>query len=195
MKLESIIKDLKSRLSKKRFIHSAGVAEAAKMLASRYGADEDDAYLAGWVHDCAKELSLADMQKIVLNAHMTLDACMMNSRPLLHGPAGSVLAKTRYGISDEQVLKAIYYHTTGRPAMDLMEKIIFLADYIEPSRDFPGVEGLRVLAKDNLASAMVAAYDATLKHLMEQGVFIYPLTFEGRNDLILKQSARSEDKK
>lgn len=195
MKLEAMMEDLKNKLSKGRWIHSSGVAASAKALAARYGADEDDAYVAGWLHDCAKELSLLDMQKVVLKENLNLDPFMLKSRALLHGPAGSVLAKTRYGISNGQILKAIYYHTTGRPSMGLLEKILFLADYIEPSRDFPGVEVLRSLAMQDLDSAMVAAYDATLRHLIDQGVFIYPLTVEGRNDLILKRFAHREDKK
>lgn len=188
MKLEKITKDLKNRLSQKRYRHSAGVADAAKKLAVLYGADPSDAYLAGWVHDCAKELSLPDMQKVVLDAKLSLDSYMMSSRALLHGPAGSILAETRYAISDSHIRSAIYYHTTGHPSMELLEKIIFLADYIEPSRDFPGVDTLRTLAVKDLDAAVLAAYDSTIRHLLDQGVFIYPLTFEGRNDLVVKQN-------
>ena len=87
-------------------------------------------------------MTLSEMQHVVKKAHLTFDDAkhMLGSRALLHGPAGSVLAKTAFGIDDEEIRGAIYYHTTGRVGMTLLEKIVFLADYIEPNRDFPGVE-------------------------------------------------------
>ncbi len=189
MELEEIKLDLKRNLSSKRFTHSAGVATMAKHLAEKYGADPEKAYLAGWVHDCAKELSLSEMQAIVKENGLSLDKYMMASRALLHGPCGSLLAKSRYGIEDRDIASAIYFHTTGQPGMTLLEKIIFLADYIEPSRDFPGVEKLRKKAEQNLDEAVLAAYDSTISHLLDQQAYIYDLTFLGRNDLVLRMQA------
>lgn len=186
MNLDEIKSDLKSRLSKKRYKHSAGVAKMGKHLALLYGADPDKAFLAGWLHDSAKELTLEEMQKIVESAGLKLDPYMLHSRALLHGPAGSVLASTRYGVNDSEIAGSIYYHTTGCPNMTKMEKIIFLADYIEPTRDFPGVDLLRKLADISLDKACLAAYDSTIRHLLDQEAYIYPLTFSGRNDLILE---------
>ena len=194
MKLEDIQKDLKKILSPKRFHHSEGVAAMGKHLAEKYGADPEKAYVAGWVHDCAKELTLSEMQDIVKGAGLSCDDYLLSSRALLHGPAGSVLAETKYGIHDAAIKGAIYYHTTGRKDMTLLEKIIFLADYIEPSRDFPGVDRLRKLAKKDLDEAMLAAYDSTISHLMDQKAYIYDLTFIGRNDLILKHEKAHEKK-
>ena len=84
---------------------------------------------------------------------------------------GSVLAKTAFGIDDEEIRGAIYYHTTGRVGMTLLEKIVFLADYIEPNRDFPGVEDLRLLAEKDLDEAVLAAYDSTISHLIDQEAY------------------------
>ena len=190
MKLEQIQSDLKNILSPKRYHHSSGVADMARHLAELYGADPEKAYLAGWVHDCAKEISLEEMQELVKEAHLTLDAHMMESRALLHGPCGSLLAEKKYGIRDEEVKSAIYFHTTGQPGMTLLEKIIFLADYIEPSRDFPGVESLRKKAEKNLDKAVLAAYDSTISHLLDQEAYIYDLTFLGRNDLLLRMQTK-----
>lgn len=184
MTIDEIKRDLKSRLSSKRYIHSLGVAETAQKLALRYGASPEKAYLAGLVHDSAKELTLQEMREIVSGAHMTPDEEVMNSRALLHGPAGSVLAETVYGITDKEIREAIYYHTTGCPEMPLLDKIIFLADYIEPSRDFPGADSLRKLSGKDLDSAVLAAYDSTITHLINQKQYIYELTFQGRNSLI-----------
>ena len=162
------------------------MAHAAVHLAKKYGGDAKKAELAGWIHDCAKELKLDEMRAVVKDAGLALDEHMLASRALLHGPAGSILARTRYDVDDEEIAGAIFYHTTGRPDMTLMEKIIFLADYIEPQRDFPGVEELRRLAEIDLDRALIASYDCTLRHLMDEGDFIYELTFQGRNNLVLR---------
>ncbi len=192
MKIEKIKKDLEKSLSGKRYRHSAGVADTAKHLAKLYGADTEKAYIAGWVHDAAKELSLADMQAILpADSPIREDGPMLASRALLHGPVGSILIESRYGIDDKEIQGAVRYHTTGRVNMTLLEKIIFLADYIEPSRDFPGVETLRKLAEKDLDRAVLAAYDSTISHLLDQGAYIYDLTFLGRNDLVLRMEKKA----
>lgn len=190
MNLDKIIGELKKELSSKRFHHTEGVAHTARKLALRYGADPEKAYIAGWIHDCAKEMPLSEMQEWTKKDGMRLDPYMMGSRALLHGPAGSAYAKLHFHMDDEEILSAVVYHTTGRPHMTLLEKIVFLADYIEPSRDFPGVEGLRKLAEKDLDEAMLAAYDSTIRHLLDQEAYIYDLTFLGRNDLALQREAR-----
>ncbi|WP_299144077.1 bis(5'-nucleosyl)-tetraphosphatase (symmetrical) YqeK [uncultured Dialister sp.] len=195
MELKDIQNDLQIVLSPKRFRHSRGVAETARHLAEKYGADAHKAYAAGWVHDCAKELSLTEMQHIVQEAGIKADKYLLSSRALLHGPAGSVLTETKYGISDRDIQSAVYFHTTGHPDMTLLEKIIFLADYIEPSRDFPGVDKLRKLAEIDLDEALLAAYDSTISHLLDQKAYIYDLTFTGRNDLILKLKEKTNENK
>ena len=139
MDLIDIQKDLKKILSAKRYRHSAGVADSARALADKYGANAEKAYIAGWVH----------------------------------------------GIDDKDIKSAIFYHTTGRTNMTLLEKIIFLADYIEPSRDFPGVDTIRKLAEKDLNQAVLSAYNSTIKHLIDQDAYIYDLTFLGRNDMVL----------
>ena len=172
MKLTDIKKDLKNRLSERRYVHSAGVAASAYILAEKYGYNPKKAELAGWLHDCAKEMKLEEMQDIIDEQNLQVDEYMRSSRALLHGPAGSIMAKTVYGIKDRDIQNSIFFHTTGRPQMELLDKIIFLADYIEPSRDFPGI------------NIILSAYDATIRHLLAQKEYIYELTFLGRNDLI-----------
>lgn len=143
MKLTDIKKDLKNRLSERRYVHSAGVAASAYILAEKYGYNPKKAELAGWLHDCAKEMKLEEMQDIIDEQNLQVDEYMRSSRALLHGPAGSIMAKTVYGIKDRDIQNSIFFHTTGRPQMELLDKIIFLADYIEPSRDFPGINIIR----------------------------------------------------
>lgn len=184
MKLTDIKKDLKNRLSERRYVHSAGVAASAYILAEKYGYNPQKAELAGWLHDCAKEMKLEEMQDIIDEQNLQVDEYMRSSRALLHGPAGSIMAKTVYGIKDRDIQNSIFFHTTGRPQMELLDKIIFLADYIEPSRDFPGINIIRRNAQKNLDTAVLSAYDATIRHLLDQKGYIYELTFLGRNDLI-----------
>ena len=169
MNIKEIKSKLKGLLKEKRFIHSCGVAATARQLAIHYQyTDVDKAELAGLIHDCAKNLSLTDMQQTAL----------------LHGPVGMILAQKWFAVKDKDILSAIYYHTTGRPNMSLLEKIVFLADYIEPSRDFPGVENLRELSKLSLDKAVLCAYNSTIKHLLDIDAYIYPLTIDGRNNLL-----------
>lgn len=184
MKLTDIKKDLKNRLSERRYVHSAGVAASAYILAEKYGYNPKKAELAGWLHDCAKEMKLEEMQDVIDEQNLQVDEYMRSSRALLHGPAGSIMAKTVYGIKDRDIQNSIFFHTTGRPQMELLDKIIFLADYIEPSRDFPGINIIRRNAQKNLDVAVLSAYDATIRHLLDQKEYIYELTFLGRNDLI-----------
>lgn len=184
MKLTEIQNDLKNRLSERRYVHSAGVAASAYMLAEKYGYDPEKAELAGWLHDCAKEMKLREMQDIIDKQNLQVDEYMRSSRALLHGPAGSIMVKTVYGIEDRDIQDAIFFHTTGHPQMGLLDKIIFLADYIEPGRDFPGINIIRKNAKKDLDVAVLSAYDATIRYLLEQKEYIYELTFFGRNDLI-----------
>lgn len=181
MDIDSIRKELQGSLSKKRFRHTAGVAGAARMLAECYGEDPDRAELAGWVHDCAKEWKLPDMQRWADKKQFVLDPYVRESRALLHGPAGSAYAELHFGILDPEILRAVYFHTTGNEAMSLLEKIVFLADYIEPSRDFPGVDDLRKAAKKGLDRAVLLAYDSTIGHLAADHAFIYGLTVAARN--------------
>ncbi len=197
MEFHRIVKDLEKRLTKKRFRHTAGVSETAKNLALRYGADPNAAELAGWVHDSMKHEKLPVMQALVsenpdsLSGYL-VDEWMWESPNLLHGPAGAVFAATHYGITDTAILSAVACHTTGKPGMSLLDKILFLADYIEPLRDFPGVEEIRRAAGKNLDEACIIAYDTTIRHLAEEHEYLHPLTIDGRNDLILSWNAAHE---
>lgn len=187
MTIKEIKEKLESTLTHKRFVHSLGTSDVAGRLAELYGADKRKAEIAGVLHDCAKELTLSEMQKTVEQEGRQVDDAVLKRRALLHGPAGSVLAKTLYGVYDKEIAQAIYFHTTGRPDMTMLEKIVFLSDYIEPSRDFSGVDQLREKAEKNLDEAVMAAYNSTIRYLLDSDEYIYELTFLARNDLILKK--------
>ncbi|WP_282002130.1 bis(5'-nucleosyl)-tetraphosphatase (symmetrical) YqeK [Veillonella denticariosi] len=179
------IKDAVSRLmGKKRFKHTLGVVEAATRLAERYGVNLDEARLAALLHDCAKEMPLQAMQHLVRGSTYDVDDEMLQNGALLHGLAGMVRAERDFAVTNRDVLEAIRVHTTGKVGMSKLDKIIFLADYIEPNREFPGVDMLRKAADEDLDTAVLLGYDTTLRYLLDQQLSIYPLTILGRNDIL-----------
>ena len=182
MDIKEIETDLSNKLSKKRFIHTLGVVNSAKYLAQKYGANIENAHLAALLHDCAKEIPLLEMRDLVAN--LPCDQDMLHSGALLHGLAGMVLANTQYGVTNPDILEAIRVHTTGKENMSKLDKIIFLADYIEPNRKFPGVNDIRLAAEQSLDAGVLCGFDMTIRHLIDRGDSIYPLTILSRNDLL-----------
>ena len=182
MDIQQIETDLSNKLSKKRFIHTLGVVNSAMYLAKKYGANIEDAHLAALLHDCAKEIPLLEMRDLV--ADLPCDQDMLHSGALLHGLAGMVLANTQYGVTNPDILEAIRVHTTGKENMSKLDKIIFLADYIEPNRNFPGVNDIRLAAEQSLDAGVLCGFDMTIRHLIDSGDSIYPLTILSRNDLL-----------
>lgn len=182
MDIKEIETDLSNKLSKKRFIHTLGVVNSAMYLAQKYGANIEDAHLAALLHDCAKEIPLLEMRDLV--ADLPCDQDMLHSGALLHGLAGMVLANTQYGVTNPDILEAIRVHTTGKENMSKLDKIIFLADYIEPNRKFPGVNDIRLAAEQSLDAGVLCGFDMTIRHLIDSGDLIYPLTILSRNDLL-----------
>lgn len=182
MDIKEIETDLSNKLSKKRFIHTLGVVNSAMYLAKKYGANIEDAHLAALLHDCAKEIPLLEMRDLVVD--LPCDQDMLHSGALLHGLAGMVLANTQYGVTNPDILEAIRVHTTGKENMSKLDKIIFLADYIEPNRKFPGVNDIRLAAEQSLDAGVLCGFDMTIRHLIDSGDSIYPLTILSRNDLL-----------
>lgn len=186
MTFEEIYQDLSRKLTPKRFTHSIGVTDMAETLAKRYGADPTQARLAGLLHDCAKELSLAEMYRWLQVANEVVDSQMMKDGALLHGVVGAIVANYVYHVTDTEILEAIRVHTTGKVGMSILDKIIFVADYIEVNRDFDGVDRLRELAKTDLDQAVLGGYDNTISFLIKQKKEIYSTTILGRNDIIFR---------
>lgn len=192
---EKIKQDLKESLSKHRYTHVLGVAAKARELASQYGSDLDQAEVAGLLHDAAKQKPLEEMQQLARRSFGdSLPAAIMSVGGLLHGYAAVTIAKETYGIQDETLLAALAHHTTGAKHMGTLEKIIFIADYIEVNRDFDGVETLRKLAATDLNLAVLAGYDSTISHLLEQEKPIYAGTVINRNALLLAMQADRKEK-
>ena len=130
--------------------------ETAVKLAERFGADVKKAEIAAIFHDYAKFRPKEEMKQIILDGGGPLEVLNFHHE-LWHAPAGATLVKTEVGITDEDILSAIRFHTSGRPNMTLLEKVIYVADYIEPGRRFPGVEEVRTFAEEDLDLALIQA--------------------------------------
>lgn len=139
MKREEALACVKEQLTEQRYIHTVGVMETAVKLAERFGADLKKAEIAAIFHDYAKFRPKEEMKQIILDGGGPLEVLNFHHE-LWHAPAGAALVKTEVGITDEDILSAIRFHTSGRPNMTLLEKVVYVADYIEPGRRFPGVE-------------------------------------------------------
>lgn len=184
MKIEEAEKAIKAILPEKRYRHSVGVSETAGMLAEQYGGDKDRAKLAGMLHDIVKYFSDDELKTMILRKPGTWGDCLDYSDKLWHAPAGAIYIEETFGITDSDILNAVIYHTTGRKQMTLLEKIIFLADYIEPGRNFPGVDEVREAAKQDLNQAVFLELQKTITHLLSKSQSVYPKTFEAYNDLV-----------
>jgi len=137
---------LEGELSEKRFRHTLGVVETAEHLAIQHGADVNDAKFAALLHDVAKEQNIQVAEKTLISKNEV--GYLEHSKKVWHAPVGAYVAKEKFGIEDGDVLNAIRYHTTGRPAMTLLEKVIFVADYTEPNRTYKGCLQVRDLWDD-----------------------------------------------
>ncbi|MCM3761546.1 bis(5'-nucleosyl)-tetraphosphatase (symmetrical) YqeK [Alkalihalobacillus oceani] len=183
MKREEALQRIKPHLTEHRYVHTLGVLESALMLAERYGADQKKAELAAIFHDYAKFRDKKEMRALV-QERLSDKSILDYGDELLHAPCGAYYVAEEVGLIDEEVLNAIRYHTTGRPGMSLLEKIIFLADYIEPGRVFKGVEEVREIAQKDLDKAIVAALANTVSFLLKRGQLVYPKTIDTYNHLI-----------
>lgn len=163
---QAIREKIREILKPSRYLHTVGVENTAACLAMRYGADMNLAALAGLLHDCAKNLSNKELLSESQKHGLEISEVERRQPFLLHGKLGAFYAKNRYGIDEDSVLDAIAWHTTGHPGMSLLEEIVFLADYIEPSRrEIPGLSEIRRLAFVNLTEAVYLTLKNTLEYL------------------------------
>lgn len=172
-------KDLKNKLPKKRYIHSLGVMYTAIAMAMNEQMDIEPVRLSGLLHDCAKWLN--DEEKIVKckEYHINPTVAENNNKELLHAKIGAYLARDVYGITNDSILNAIRYHTTGRPNMTDLEEIIYIADYIEPNRKpLPNIEEIRYLAFHNRKKCIVKIIENTLSYLEDGNTVIDDTTMD-----------------
>lgn len=165
--IANIRKEMEAVLSAKRYTHTLGVAYTAAALAMAHGESMDNAMTAGLLHDCAKSMHGSELVAICEKAHLNVTAVeRSNPTALLHAKAGAYLAQHKYGVTDNDILNAIRYHTTGRPDMSRLEKILYIADYIEPNRkQLAELEMIRRIAFQDLDWTMEKILANTLAYL------------------------------
>lgn len=164
--IKDLKKDLKKEMDESRYEHTLGVMYTCGALAMRYGYDLDKAMLAGLMHDCAKCMPNAKKLKVAEKNHLEITELERNNPFMLHAKLGAFLAKKKYDIDDEEILSAIRWHTTGRPMMTLLDKIVYVADYIEPKRDkAPNLPQIRQMAFIDLDKALLKILEDILGYL------------------------------
>ncbi|WP_416149290.1 bis(5'-nucleosyl)-tetraphosphatase (symmetrical) YqeK [Salipaludibacillus sp. HK11] len=173
-------------LKPRRFEHTERVVEEATKLAKRYGGDLQTIRLAAILHDYAKYRSSLEMRDMVIKEKNLPNHLLDYGDELLHSFVGAVYVHQELAVDDDSILSAIRYHTTGRAGMTLEEKIVFLADYIEPGRTFSGAKLTRELAEKDLDVACLQSLKNTICYLSENSIAIYPDTFEAYNDFVIK---------
>ncbi len=181
---EHLIGIIKRRLSSRRFHHSLQVAEIAVQMAKIYNINSEKVYLAAILHDYAKGLSGQELLQLAVENNLLEDEVDCEVPDLLHAPVGSFLVQKDLGIKDEEILTAIKHHTLGSVDMSGLDKIVYLADMIEPSRDYPGLERLKCLCFRDLDEAMLFGLESTLKYCLEQERIIHPCTVRTRNHFL-----------
>ena len=173
---------MRTKLQEKRFNHSLNVAEAAKQLAERYGENVERAYICGLLHDIEKNSPEEEQRKYMLR-FPDIPEVVVKTPKLWHAPAGAAFIRDELGITDEEMVSAIKYHTTAKANMTMLEKIIYIADFISDERDYPGVEEVRVAAFDDINKAILIGTRFTLLDLLRQGRVINQDTIDAYNEV------------
>ena len=175
--IKDLKKDLKKEMDDSRFEHTRGVMYTCAALAMRYEYDLEKAMLAGLLHDCAKCMPNAKKLKMAEKHHLEISSLERKNPFMLHAKLGAFLAKKKYDIEDEEILNAIRWHTTGRPDMTLLDKIVYVSDYIEPRRDkAPNLPKIRQLAFMDLDQALIKILEDTLGYLGDSAEHVDAMT-------------------
>ncbi|HEL1770975.1 bis(5'-nucleosyl)-tetraphosphatase (symmetrical) YqeK [Streptococcus suis] len=181
---QALLEKIRAAMKPARFQHVLGVEQAALDLADQYGCDPKKASLAALLHDYAKEAE--DQVFLDLIAKYDLDKDLLNwDNNIWHGVVGAYKIAEDFGLEDEEIFQAIQRHTIGAGQMTLLDKVLYVADYIEPNRDFPGVEEARRIAKESLDKAVAYETAQTISYLAKKGIPIYPQTLENYNGYVV----------
>ncbi len=178
---------IRRRLGDYRYHHSLCVADEAKRLALRYGADEKQAYTAGLLHDIMKDTDRKSQLQILTDFGILLDEVEQQVDKLWHAKVGAAFLEHILQVKDRALLDAVRYHTTGRAGMSLLEKIVFVADFTSADRRYPDVDEVRRLSDVSLEETMIYAIDYTIRDLLNKGQAIHPDTLAAYNERILER--------
>lgn len=181
MTIEQMTEKLGKVLEPRRFQHSINVMKEAVKLAQHHGADVEKAQIAGLLHDCAKNYPQSELYDLCVSFGVPLDSTTRKEAGLIHGFVGAHLLKPEYGIDDDEIFDAVYYHTIGKPDMPLLTKIIFIADCIEPMRTAPWVDEIRKTVYDDIDKALIIQLDNTIRCVLQKGTLLHTSTVVTRN--------------
>ena len=176
---------LKSRLSDYRYTHSVCVAQSAVELAEKYGADKEKALIAGLLHDITKEAEREEHFELFKAAEMSLSELERRNPKLWHAMSGAAYLKVKLGITDTEILDSVRYHTTARAGMTLLDKVIYIADFISADRVYDDVEVVRSLAKKDLDETMLYTQTYSINELLHKHSPIHPDSVAAYNNLIM----------
>jgi len=179
--MNSIEVYIKKNLNEKRLNHVYGVVETAQIMAQRFGSNPEKAKIASLFHDMFRSTPVDVLNMYV--RQLNLDPVFLDNANLAHGPVAAVIMERDYGIHDEDIINAVRYHTTGRDGMSVLEKIIYLADAIEPGRNYPGVDKIREAAEQSLDDACLLSMERSIKYIRERGLFLHGDTIKARDYL------------
>lgn len=177
---------LEKRLAPKRYYHSLCVADEAKRLAEKYGADIEKAYLAGLLHDVTKNASEEEHLNIFDTFGIMLNSIEKNAEKLWHAMSGAAYVKYVLQIDDEEIYDAIRYHTTAKSNMSLLSLILYLADFTSADRDYEDVDVMRALVDKSLDEAFLYALSYTVKEIVDKGGALHLDTINAYNETVLK---------
>lgn len=185
--IPAIEKKLSSMLSAKRYQHSLGVMETAEKMARRFAVNTEKARLSGLLHDCAKDIDKDEMLLLCNKLGVVLDPVKREQRSLIHADLGAALVESEFGICDPDIIGAVKYHTLGRENMTDLEKILYLADVIEPNRKpFEGIEELRRLCESNLDCAMLFAIERSIDYVRRRHKKLHSQTLAAQQYFLTK---------
>lgn len=192
MEINNAIQIVKTQLRKERFEHTIRVLDTAEELANRFDAPVEEVKLAAVFHDYAKHRPLDELKSGIISSDLPMDLLDYHSE-LWHGPIGAILVEREQGITDKNILSAIHYHTTGKADMNKIEMIVYLADYIEPGREFKGLDEVRKASKSDLQYACWIVARNTINHLIRKEATVYPDSIHAYNDFtrIIKRRDKS----
>lgn len=182
MDINQAIEHVRIELDKPRFDHTIRVMEVSEVLANRFHAPVEETKLAAVLHDYAKNWSRQKLIEYIKRNNLPQELLTYH-KELWHGPVGADVIEKKWHIQDSAILGAVRYHTTGRQGMSKLEKIIYLADYIEPARSFPGLEAVRLASEENLDDACWLVARNSLQFLLKKSRVIHPDSFHAYNDL------------
>ena len=184
------LEEIKKHLQPERLYHSINVAEEAKKLALHYGADPEKAYTAGLLHDILKNTPDSELLNFFRENGIILTRTEQVSRKTWHAIAGEAYCRLKLSVTDSEILSAIRWHTTARAGMTLLDKVIFIADFISADRDYDGVERMREKAYISLESAMLEGLQFTLAELIENGWAVHEDSLVAYNELAVTAATK-----